>query len=56
MAHFGTYDALKDPCRKYFTDLNHSAIAAHQSSWNGMTTQQAVYVMIAAMLIYAIGV
>ena len=51
MAHCGTYAAVKDPHYKYFTDPNHPAIAASQSAWNGMTTQQAVHIMTAAMLI-----
>ena len=52
-AHRETYATAKN---KHFTDVNHPAIAARQSIWNGMTTQQAVHVITAAMLIFAIGV
>ena len=56
MAHCGTYAAAKDPRHKPFTDPHHPAIATRQSVWNEMTTQQAVHVITAAMLIFAIGV
>ena len=56
MVHYGIYAAPKDPRHKHFTDPNHLAIAAHQSAWNGMKTQQAVYIITAAMLIFTIGV
>ena len=41
MAYCGIYATLKDPHHKHFTDPNHPAIAACQSTWNGMITQQA---------------
>ena len=54
--HCGIYDAPKDPRHKHFTDPNHPAIAARQSAWNEMTIQQAVHIITATMLIFAIRV
>ena len=56
MAQCGTHASPYDPYLKHFTHPNHPVIVASQSAWNGMTTQQAVYIITAAMLIFAIGV
>ena len=56
MVQCGTYAAPKDPRHQHFTDPDHPAIATCQSAWNGMTTQQAIHIITAAMLIFAIGV
>ena len=56
MAQCVTHAAPKDPRLKHFTHPNHPVIAASQSAWNRMTTQHAVHIMTAAMLIFAIGV